>query len=180
MKVSIFDTSTGKIVANRTNDYDVTDIQLSSDGSTVMTVHKSWSIWRVSDSKVLYEKVIEGEGIEHMCATALSSDGKLALSFKQTGKVIKNYVMRVGDSKQIFNFNESQQIVQAAAFSPDCSLLITGGNNPQPLIFRVRDGAILHELRGFNVYGNAARDFRFSGDNRLVIARSVCPFLMMW
>ena len=141
----------------------VYSVAFSPDGETLAAGDSSNVIlWRVSDGTVLH--TFEGYSA-HITRLVFSSDGQmLASGSLDCRNSIK--LWDVGNETLVHNLDGGCDT--AVAFSPDGETLATSG----VYLWRVRDGARLHELEG-HTQGVKSLAFFFDGQTLLSVSRDV-------
>jgi WD40 repeat protein len=170
----------------------VWDLKFSPDGNTLASggFDKTIRIWNVKDGKQL--RVLT-DHTEAVVALAFSADGQklVSTSDDKTIKVWNTNNWSLTYSLEVPEHN------QAAAFSPDNKLLVTGGRDKTMLgeflqnIFgdsrynkgvsmRLWDAQTGKLLQTFSEHGNDANDVAFSPDGKWIASASSDKTVMLW
>ncbi len=171
----IWRTETGVPVETLRHGDSVTDASFSADGSRIVTASadRTLRVWRVRDGRL---SLLVRVGWTPTGA-AFSPDGRLIVA---TGAGHGG-----GARARLFDAATGRLVrqlpvvgVTVASFSPDGTMLVTGLNDGDTVLWRVRDGALLHRLRGRG--GARITDAAFSRHGRLLAASNADGVTRVW
>ena len=177
-KLRLWNTSTGKLAAERDTDSDPADVAFSPDGSNVAWAGNSGSVllWERVSGRV---RKLEGHR-DAVSALTFSPDGSLIASAGDD-KSIRLWDARQGTSRALLSHSD---VVRGLDFSPDSRLLASVCRDGSVLLWEIATGKA-RVLPLSDEAAGAKQSFssllvRFSPDGRFVATSVTGPDVTVW
>jgi WD40 repeat protein len=191
--IKLWDIKTGALIRTLTgHSLNVWSVRFSPDGTQLASCSfdRSFKLWNVNDGKLLVDNKQHRQAIVDI---AYSNNGKMIVTTSDD-KTIRIWNVQDGSLLRILEVPEH---IQAAAFSPDDRLLMTGGRDKPTIgeflqtifgdsesnkgvsarLWDVRSGALLHT---FVEQGNDVNDVAFSHNGKWIVTASADKSIGLW
>ncbi len=153
----------------------VHDIAVSADGRRMISGGADQTVryWDVSSGRVLWVSRIGSDPVK---TVDLSPDARFALSSTGPGRGMNAVHVKDANTGKLTVSRGRPSEVHCATFSPDGSKIVTGGKDAA-LVWEVRSGGVLHELKG---HRGGVDDVACSPDGRLAVSVGEDKLLHVW
>ncbi len=173
----IWRTSTGERVETLRHRAPVTDASFSDDGSRIVTASADGTVrvWSVRNGGL--DRLVRVGGWP--ASAAFSHDGRLILVTgpERAGGAARARLYDAASGRFVRRIPAVG--VTVASFSPDGTMLVTGLKDGDTVLWRVRDGVLLHTLRG-KKGGPPITDVAFSRRGGLLAASNADGVTHVW
>jgi WD40 repeat protein len=149
-----------------------TALAFSSDGSQLITGDDTGSvyIWNVADGKIAQEL---GWFNDEVSSVALSPDGRYAIAASLDRSIALFYLT----AENVVNLVGHTGPVRSVAFSPDSSLVLSGGEDGAMRLWEVATGL---ELARYDDLPGAVASVAFNSDGTQALAGTTSNQVFMW
>ena len=150
---------------------EVSIIKFSPDGKMLIT-NDTWGmarLWNVADGTLI--KTFQADGRDRFLSIAFSSDGTTLASISRDGRIQIRGIDNENNAMSLFGFMNK---VHRVVFSPD-NLIVASGDDWSIQIWRMSDGALLH-----NIAVGEVNDLAFSPDGKILASGTFLDGLQIW